>query len=105
MLTQESKNSVYFIGGLNPTDCQVTVYRGPPDLLKDERGGKSPFGKYRHGQPVRRRYKIAFMAERMSVLRGRPPGLDAGISGDNRAHSSSVRSLGYRALVRLWVSR
>ena len=34
------------------------------------------------------------MAARMSVLRGRPPGDAAGISGSSRAHSASVRSLG-----------
>src|SRR6266540_5897805 len=38
---------------------------------------------------------MAFIAARMSVLRGRPPGDALGISGSSRAHSASRRSLGY----------
>ena len=41
--------------------------------------------------------KIAFIAERMSVLRGRPPGLAGGINGARRSHSPSLRSLGRRS--------
>jgi hypothetical protein len=37
----------------------------------------------------------AFIAARMSVLRGRPPGVAGGISRARRAHWSSLRSLGY----------
>ena len=43
---------------------------------------------------MRRRYKIAFIAERMSVLRGRPPGVASGIKGSSTPHSESVRLLG-----------
>ena len=32
----------------------------------------------------------------MSVLRGRPPGRGAGISGSSMAHWASVMSVGYR---------
>jgi hypothetical protein len=38
---------------------------------------------------------MAFIAARMSVLRGCPPGVALGISGSSRAHSTSLRSLGY----------
>jgi hypothetical protein len=35
---------------------------------------------------------MAFIAARMSVLRGRPPGVAPGISGSSRVHSASRRS-------------
>jgi len=47
-------------------------------------------------EPVRSK-KMAFIAARMSVLRGRPLGDASGISGYGRAHSASLRSLGYAA--------
>ena len=40
------------------------------------------------------RYYSAFIAARMSVVRGRPPAFAGGINGPSRAHSASVRSLG-----------
>src|SRR5687768_18396306 len=48
---------------------------------------------------------MAFIAARMSVLRGRPPGSAAGINGASRAHSASVRSLGNRKPSRRYVLR
>jgi len=39
----------------------------------------------RQGQPVRSKYRMAFIAARMSVLRGRSPGDASGISGSSRA--------------------
>jgi hypothetical protein len=38
---------------------------------------------------------MAFIAARMSILRGRPPGRADGISGSSCAHSVSRRSLGF----------
>jgi hypothetical protein len=49
--------------------------------------------------------RMAFIAARMSVLRGRPPGSAAGINGSSRAHSASVRSLGKRPRSRRYVFR
>jgi hypothetical protein len=43
---------------------------------------------------VRSKYKMEFIAARMSVLRGLPPGDPSGISGASRAHFASLRSLG-----------
>jgi hypothetical protein len=37
---------------------------------------------------------MAFMISLLDTLAGRPPGLEAGMRGSRRAHSSSVRSLG-----------
>ena len=45
-----------------------------------DRGGKPSRESYRHGQSVRSTKKIAFIAVRMSFVRGKPPGLAAGIS-------------------------
>src|SRR5271166_6245704 len=39
---------------------------------------------------------MALRTSRMSVLRGRPPGRGAGISGSSMAHWASVMSVGYR---------
>ena len=39
---------------------------------------------------------MALTTSRMSVLRGRPPGLAGGISGTIRFHCESVTSVGYR---------
>src|ERR1700756_4711847 len=48
---------------------------------------------------------MAFIAARISVLRGRPPGSAEGINGSSRAHSTSVRSLGNRPPSRQYVFR
>lgn len=52
------------------------------------RGGGLAPGRQRHGHPVQSRKKIAFIAARMSVLRGRPPG-EAG--GDQRSRPFQLR--------------
>src|SRR6266436_5744367 len=49
-------------------------------------------GRARHWLPVRSRYKMALITSRMSVVRGCPPGLAGGMSGERMAHSFSVRS-------------
>ncbi len=59
-----------------------------------DRGGKSPPGLWRQGQPARRSWKIAFMTACEAVLRGRPPGLAREIGGPGRSHSDSRRLLG-----------
>ena len=46
------------------------------------------------GKPVRSKYKDAFIAARVSVLRSRPTGTADGINSASRAHSTSRRSLG-----------
>src|SRR5271154_3434869 len=43
-------------------------------------------------------YITAFMTARMSVRRLPPPGFGGGMNGLTRAHSSSVKSLGYLSL-------
>src|ERR1700690_2895935 len=50
-------------------------------------------------------YITPFMTARMSVRRLPPPGFAAGINGFTYAHSSSVRSLGYRRWSRLYFGR
>ena len=57
-------------------------------------GGKS-CGIIRQEQPLRSTYRMALSISRRSTLRGLPPGLASGSSGDRSSHCSSVRSLGY----------
>src|SRR3981081_4544285 len=59
------------------------------------RGGRS-FGIARHWHPVLKIYIIPFITSRSSTWRLLPPRLAGGINGSTSAHSSSVRSLGYR---------
>src|SRR3954463_11621833 len=47
-------------------------------------------GRWRHWQPVRTRENRPSSSRRMSVVRGRPPGLAGGISGASRAYCSSL---------------
>src|SRR5262245_65881821 len=63
------------------------------------RGGRS-FGIARHWHPVLKIYMIPFITSRTSTWRLLPPRLSGGINGSTCAHSSSVRSLGYRNLMR-----
>ncbi len=51
----------------------------------------SSFGRYSHGMPVCRTYRMPFSAARSSTVRRRPPlgdGVNTGISGSNAAHNS-----------------
>ncbi|SDC74561.1 hypothetical protein SAMN05421548_11012 [Paraburkholderia lycopersici] len=51
----------------------------------------NPFGKYSHGIPVCRTYRMPFNAARSSTVRRRPPlgdGVNTGISGSSAAHNS-----------------
>src|SRR2546427_11751270 len=43
---------------------------------------------------------MALTTSRMSVVRGRPPGLTAGMSGSSMVHAVSVRSVGERCDIR-----
>jgi len=63
------------------------------------RGGRS-FGSAAHWQPVLSTYINPLMTSRTSTVRLLPPRLAGGITGATKAHSSSVRSLGYRSLLR-----
>src|SRR3954452_5652022 len=47
-------------------------------------------GRWRHWQPVRTRENRPSSSRRMSVVRGRPPGLAGGIRGASRAYCSSL---------------
>src|SRR6266446_5621641 len=67
-------------------------------------GGRS-FGIARHWQPVERMYIKPFTTSRMITLRLPPPVLPGGISGSTSPHSSSVKSLGYRNLLRSYRPR
>src|SRR5215213_2400448 len=54
-------------------------------------GGKAGGGgRWRHWQPVRTRWNRPSSRRRMSVVRGRPPGLAGGIRGASRAYCSSL---------------
>src|SRR3974377_272960 len=59
----------------------------------------------RHWQPVLRIYMTPFITARMSVCRLPPPLFAGGMSDSTSAHSSSVRSLGYLRLSRLYFAR
>ncbi len=51
----------------------------------------SSLGRYSHGMPVCRTYRMPFNAARSSTVRRRPPlgdGVNSGISGSNAAHNS-----------------
>jgi hypothetical protein len=50
--------------------------------------------------PVLKTYITPFITSRTSTVRLLPPGLAGGITGATCAHSSSVRSLGYRNRLR-----
>src|SRR3954465_10209116 len=49
-------------------------------------------GRWRHCQPLRTRYNRPSSRRRMSVVRGRPPGLAGGIRGASRAYCPSLRA-------------
>src|ERR1700716_1206145 len=68
------------------------------------RGGRS-FGIARHWHPVLKIYIIPFITSRSSTWRLLPPRLAGGINGSTSAHSSSVRSLGYRNALRSYRPR
>src|ERR1700716_610020 len=68
------------------------------------RGGRS-FGIARHWHPVLKIYIIPFITSRSSTGRLLPPRLAGGINGSTSAHSSSVRSLGYRNALRSYRPR
>src|SRR5258707_7414794 len=68
------------------------------------RGGRS-FGIARHWHPVLKTYMIPFITSRSSTWRLLPPRLAGGINGSTSAHSSSVRSLGYRNALRSYRPR
>ena len=68
------------------------------------RGGRS-FGIARHWHPVLKTYMIPFITSRSSTWRLLPPRLAGGINGSISAHSSSVRSLGYRNALRSYRPR
>src|SRR5258708_11918927 len=67
-------------------------------------GGRS-FGTARHWHPVLKIYMIPFITSRTSTWRLLPPRLAGGINTSTSAHSSSVRSLGYRNLLRSYRAR
>ena len=48
-----------------------------------------------HWQPVRAWYRKVLRTSRMSISRGRPPGLAGGIRGLMSFHWASVRSVRY----------
>src|SRR3954447_18725708 len=73
----------------------------PADTLANARmysytvrqGGKAGGGgRWRHWQPVRTRWNRPSRRRRMSVVRGRPPGLAGGIRGASRAYCSSLKA-------------
>src|SRR5258707_12275239 len=68
------------------------------------RGGGS-LGTARHWHPVLKIYIIPFITSRSSTWRLLPPRLAGGINGSTSAHSSSVRSLGYRNALRSYRPR
>src|SRR5262249_10454906 len=57
-------------------------------------------GSHATGIPCSKIYMIPFITSRTSTWRLLPPRLAGGINGSTCAHSSSVRSLGYRNLLR-----
>ena len=59
----------------------------------------------RHWHPVLKTYMIPFITSRSSTWRLLPPRLAGGINGSISAHSSSVRSLGYRNALRSYRPR
>src|SRR6202040_2870811 len=63
------------------------------------RGGTF-FETARHWHPVLNTYMIPFITSRTSTWRLLPPRLAGGINDSTCAHSSSVRSLGYRSALR-----
>src|SRR6185436_5041102 len=68
-------------------------------------GGGRSFGIARHWHPVLKTYMIPFITSRSSTWRLLPPRLAGGINGSISAHSSSVRSLGYRNALRSYRPR
>src|SRR3954447_9481262 len=69
-----------------------------------ERGGRS-LGIARHWQPVLRMYINPFTTSRTFTVRLLPPRLPGRMSGSTWLHSSSVKSLGYRSLLRSYRAR
>src|SRR3954467_2732849 len=69
-----------------------------------ERGGRS-LGIARHWQPVLRMYISPFTTSRTFTVRLLPPRLPGRMSGSTWPHSSSVKSLGYRSLLRSYRAR
>jgi len=68
------------------------------------RGGRS-FGIAAHWQPVLSTYISPLTISRSSTVRLLPPRLAGGINGPIKAHSSSLKSLGYRSLLRSYRAR
>src|SRR3954447_1356722 len=69
-----------------------------------ERGGRS-LGIARHWQPVLRMYISPFTTSRTFTVRLLPPRLPGRMSGSTWLYSSSVKSLGYRSLLRSYRAR
>src|SRR4051812_24345965 len=69
-----------------------------------ERGGRS-LGIARHWQPVLRMYISPFTTSRTFTVRLLPPRLPGRMSGSTWLHSSSVKLLGYRSLLRSYRAR
>src|SRR5215210_620413 len=69
-----------------------------------ERGGRS-LGIARHWQPVLRMYINPFITSRTFTVRLLPPRLPGRMSGSTWLHSASVKSLGYRSLLRSYRAR
>src|SRR5215212_2764525 len=69
-----------------------------------ERGGRS-LGIARHWQPVLRMYISPFTTSRTFTVRLLPPRLPGRMSGSTWLHSASVKSLGYRSLLRSYRER
>src|SRR3954452_2020170 len=69
-----------------------------------ERGGR-PLGIARHWPPVLRMYISPFTTSRTFTVRLLPPRLPGRMSGSTWLHSSSVKSLGYRSLLRSYRAR
>src|SRR4051812_36275241 len=69
-----------------------------------ERGSRS-LGIARHWQPVLRMYISPFTTSRTFTVRLLPPRLPGRMSGSTWLHSSSVKSLGYRSLLRSYRAR
>src|SRR3954453_634417 len=82
-----------------PSQLQSPKYSYPA-----ERGGRS-LGIARHWQPVLRMYISPFTTSRTFTVRLLPPRLPGRMSGSTWLHSSSVKSLGYRSLLRSYRAR
>src|SRR5207302_3425742 len=81
-----------FIGSARQTHLVSLIHDSSVNLAEVSSEDKS--------QPVLKTYMTPFITSRTSTIRLLPPGLAGGIRGAICAHSSSVRSLGYRNRLR-----